>query len=326
MLENRKRHLPTIMLLTLVLLWTTGVTGAVAGDFNFSKTEKFTRSIEGRPDFPVSLVFSRDYLYSLGALGAKIDGKKQNDIASFIGRLQRLDGGFTNEKIEKESSILFTEMALDTLSLVNLPAKADLKQARAYVISLQNADGGFGFDAKNKQSTLVNTYYAIHSLSLLKELKAVDAAKTAAFIKSFENKTGGFDYVKGTAVPKAKFTYMAVYILKVLGKLDEKTRQDALKFLSGTGYAAGNKEQVDVLQMLEEMGYTVDTFKLLGAPKKIDKKKGIGILKQLYFAETGGFGSVPGDASTPDSTTAGIRILAGIRTLKEPKVYPLVKK
>jgi prenyltransferase beta subunit len=326
MMKNGKQYLSTILLLTLVFLASAGVTCALAGDFDFAKTKTHARDIESRPDFPVSLVFARDYVYSLGALGAKIDPKKQKKVGSFIVGLQRQDGGFTNEKIEKESSILFTEMALYTLSLINPPPKADLNRAKTYIMSLRNADGGFGYDAKRKESTFVNTYYAIHALSLLNGLKQVDAAKTAAYIKSFENKSGGFDYVKGTTAPKAKFTYMAISTLKALGKLDEQTRLNALRFLSGTGYAKGNSEKVDALLMLDEMSYTIDDLKLLGAPEKIDKEKGIGILKQLYWPESGGFGSIPGDSSTPDSTTTGLRILAGVGIIKEPKTYPLVKK
>lgn len=159
------------------------------------------REIETRPDFPVVTVFARNYVYSIVSLGGKIDDKKKQAIESFIKSNQKIDGGFGNDKHDKESSILYTDYALGAFSLVNLPPSTDLARAKTFILSLRNADGGFAFSAKEKESSLVNTYMAIHSLGLLDSLSLVDAAKTAAFIKGFQLKDGGFSYVKGTESP-----------------------------------------------------------------------------------------------------------------------------
>lgn len=315
-----------ILLLALLTLLCMGVTGALAKDFDFKKTEAFVREIETRPDFPVVTVFARNYVYSIVSLGGKIDDKKKQAIESFIKSNQKIDGGFGNDKHDKESSILYTDYALGAFSLVNLPPSTDLARAKTFILSLRNADGGFAFSAKEKESSLVNTYMAIHSLGLLDSLSLVDAAKTAAFIKGFQLKDGGFSYVKGTGVATAKHTYMAVYALKALGKLDDATRSTALKYLNSSPYGKESTSKADSLHMLEEMDATIDALKLLGAKDKIDKKKAQKILKQLYISVNGGFGPLPGYGSTPDSTFLGLHILTGMGSLKEPIVYPLVKK
>lgn len=326
MLKNRNSSPFSILILTLVFLCCTGFTAAMAGDFDFAKTKAHVHEYDAHPEFPISMLQGRDFVYSIYALGEKIDSKKRQQVEAFVSRCQLIDGGFVSDKHEKETSILFTDVALDTFSMLNSHPSADLQRTKTFILSLKNADGGFGFNAKTKQSALVNTYYAVHSLSLLNSLKEVDAAKTAAFIKEFEKKGGGFNYVKQMGDATAKFTYMSLYTLKALGKLDAATKANALKFFKSTGYVKGNDAKVDPLHMLEEMGYTIDALKLLGATDLIDKKKAKGILDQLYIKQTGGFGSIPGYVSTPATASAGIHILAGIGTLKEPKTYPLVKK
>ena len=302
------------------------VSNVSAGDFDFVKTKAFMREMDTRPDFPVTIVLAHDYVYSLVSIGDKINPKEAEAVEAFIKANQHLDGGFSSDKHDKETSILYTVHALETLALIKLPPSIDIARARTFITSLKNTDGGFGFSANAKESSLNNTYNAVRSLSLLNSLNIADAAKTAAYIKGFEHKEGGFGYVKGTGVASAKFTYMALYSLKELGKLDEATKANALKYLNSSAYGKSTKEKVDSLQMLEEMGYTIDALKLMGAKGSIDTKKANGILKQVYIKQNGGFGPIPGYGSTPDSTFLGLHLLVGAGKLKAPAVYPVVKK
>jgi prenyltransferase beta subunit len=315
-----------VTLAAFFVLILANVGNAHAGDFDFAKTKAFIREMDTRPDFPVNMVLAHDYVYSLASIGDNINPKEAAAAEAFIKANQHLDGGFSSDKHDKETSILYTVHALETLALIKLPPAIDLGRARTFINSLKNADGGFGFSANAKESSLNNTYNAVRSLSLLNSVNMVDAAKTAAYVKGFEHKEGGFGYVKGTGIASAKFTYMAAYILKELGKLDEATKANALKYLNTSAYGKGTKGKVDSLQMLEEMGYTIDALKLLGASSKIDLKKANGIVKQVYVKQNGGFGPIPGYGSTPDSTFLGLRLLVGAGKLKTPVQYPLVKK
>ncbi len=315
-----------VTLAAFLFIILSNVSNVSAGDFDFAKTKVFMREMDTRPDFPVTMVLAHDYVYSLISIGDKVNTKEAEAVEAFIKTNQHLDGGFSSDKHDKETSILYAVHALETLVLIKLPPSIDLGRARTFITSLKNADGGFGFSANAKESSLNNTYNAVRSLSILSSLNMVDAAKTAAYIKGFEHKEGGFGYVKGTGVASAKFTYMALYSLKELGKLDEATKANALKYLNSSAYGKSTKEKVDSLQMLEEMGYTIDALKLLGAKGAIDTKKANGILKQVYIKQNGGFGPIPGYGSTPDSTFLGLRLLVGAGKLKAPGVYSLVKK
>lgn len=326
MIKSSNLYSRIVLFFTVVFLLSINVTSAIGGEFDFTRTKAFMREMETRPDFPVSTVLAHDYVYSLASLGAKIGNKNKHAVQFFIKSVQQIDGGFVSDKFDKPSSILFTDHALETLTLLKGASEIDMGRAKTFITSLKNADGGFGFSAGAKESSLVNTFYAVHSLDLLNSLNLVDAAKTAAYIRSFEHKDGGFGYVKGTGTASAKITYMAVYILKDLGKLDTATKANALKYLNASAYGKGTAGKVDSLQMLEEMAYTIDALKLLGAKDKIDTKKANGILKQLYIKQNGGFGPIPGYGSTPDSTLLGIRILVGTGSLKAPPVYSFSKK
>src|SRR6266545_5631069 len=62
---------------------------AKSSDFDFAKTKAFVKEIETRPDFPVAMVLANDYVYSLLALGDKIDTGRQNAVIACIKSLQQ---------------------------------------------------------------------------------------------------------------------------------------------------------------------------------------------------------------------------------------------
>src|SRR6516225_12191653 len=104
----------SLFALSLVVLFTTTVFAnekgkAKGGDFDYTKTGAFMREMESRPDFPVAIVLANDYVYSLRALGSKIDTSHQNAIIALIKSLQLNNGGFVADKANKSASILYTD-------------------------------------------------------------------------------------------------------------------------------------------------------------------------------------------------------------------------
>src|SRR6266702_6359608 len=185
------------------------------GDFDFAKTNAFMREMETRPDFPVGMVLANDYVYSLLALGEKIDTGRQNAVIACIKSLQQKDGGFVPDKSTKSASLLYTDIALETLGYLNAMNAVDAAKVKAFVASLKNPDGGFGFSQESKGSTLATTYFAVRVLKAINGLDLVDKAKTVAYVKGFEKKEGGFGSVKGTGIADARNTYMSVHILNI---------------------------------------------------------------------------------------------------------------
>jgi prenyltransferase beta subunit len=300
------------------LIAATDKTKTDSGAFDFKKTSSFLHEMDGRPDFPVSVLLIRNYVYSVIALGETIDAEKRPKIIEFIKKTQQSDGGFSADKAIKETTSLYTDCALETLAYLGALGSIDGEKAKSYLVSLNRPDGGFSFNKQTKESSLATTYYAVHSLNLMNGLKAVDSAKIAGYIKGFEKKDiGGFTYVKGTGFSTAKNTYMAVSVLKTLGTLDEQTKKDAIKFLASTRYI-GKSAKYDVTQTLEEQAYTIMTLKMLGAEKKINKNSVVEFIKSFYIPVNGGFGPIHGYGSAPDPTYFGIRSLAEIGILKAP--------
>jgi prenyltransferase beta subunit len=287
-------------------------------EFDFKKTSSYVHENDGRPDFPGSIILSRNYVYSVLALGETIDTKKKKQLIDFVKNTQQSDGGFSADKTIKETTLLYTDYALETLAYLGAVGSMDVGMAKSYLASLGRPDGGYSFDKKTKESALATTYYAIHVLNLLGDLKAVDSAKTAEYIKGFEKKdTGGFTYVKGTGFSTPKNTYMAVYVLKALRMLDEQTKNNVIKFLTSTRYI-GKDKQYDITQNLEEQAYTISALKLLGEENKLNKNKVVEFIKSFYIPVNGGFGPIHGYGSAPDPTYFGIRSLAEIGVLKMP--------
>ena len=308
-----------VLALSLVTLFTGSVCakekGKATGDFDFAKTNAFMREMETRPDFPVGMVLANDYVYSLLTLGEKIDTGRQNAVIACIKSLQQKDGGFVPDKSTKSASLLYTDIALETLGYLNAMNAVDAVKVKAFVASLKNPDGGFGFSQESKGSTLATTYFAVRVLKATGGLDLVDKAKTVAYVKGFEKKEGGFGSVKGTGIADARNTYTAVHILNTLGALDDATRKNAVKFLATTPYA-GSKAKA--MPDLNEQLYAILALKELKAAGKIDKKFAMAFLKRIYIKVNGGFGPLEGYGSTPDSTTTGLRILAEIGKLKAP--------
>ncbi len=315
-----------VLALSLVTLFTGSVCakekGKATGDFDFAKTNAFMREMETRPDFPVGMVLANDYVYSLLTLGEKIDTGRQNAVIACIKSLQQKDGGFVPDKSTKSASLLYTDIALETLGYLNAMNAVDAVKVKAFVASLKNPDGGFGFSQESKGSTLATTYFAVRVLKATGGLDLVDKAKTVAYVKGFEKKEGGFGSVKGTGIADARNTYTAVHILNTLGALDDATRKNAVKFLATTPYA-GSKAKA--MPDLNEQLYAILALKELKAAGKIDKKFAMAFLKRIYIKVNGGFGPLEGYGSTPDSTTTGLRILAEIGKLKAPGA-PATKK
>jgi prenyltransferase beta subunit len=285
------------------------------GDFDFAKTKAFMREIETRPDFPVAMVLANDYVYSLLAMGDNIDTGRKNAVIACIKSLQQANGGFVADKANKSASTLYTDIALETLGLLNAANTLDTGKVKSFVASLKNPDGGFGFSQEAKGSSLATTCYAVRVLKTVGGLDLVEKAKTAEYVKGFGKKAGGFGPVKGVGVADAQSTYMAAYVLNALGMLDDNTRKNAVHFLKTTPYAGNKgKERPD----LNEQLYAIRALKELKAPEIIDKKFATAFMQKLYIKANGGFGPLEGYGSTPDSTTTGLRILAEIGKLKAP--------
>ncbi len=290
-------------------------------EFDFKKTSAYTHEMDARPDFPVSLVLARNYVYSVLALGESIDPKMKEKAVDFIKKVQRSDGGFSVESATNTTNILYTDFAFETLSYMGMGAvnAIDTGKVKSYLSSLKRPNGGFSFDAKTKEPSFQTTYYAVHILSYLNGLDIVDKAKTAAYIRGFERKdTGGFNYVKGTGIANAKLTYMGVFTLKTLGMLDEQTKKNAIKFLTSTPYV-GKLKKYDVTQTLEEQACAIMTLEMLGAENKINKDGVVKFIKSFYIPVNGGFGPIHGYGSAPDPTYFGIRGLAELGVLKRPQ-------
>jgi hypothetical protein len=283
------------------------------GDFDFAKTDAFMREIETRPDFPYSTVIANDYVTSLRALGDKIDNSRQNAIIAYLKLAQKDDGGFISDKFNKGASIIFTDLALETLALLDASNAVNTGKVKTFVASLKNPDGGFGFSQESKGSSLVTTYYAIHVLKRINGLDLIDKPKTIEYVRGFEKKGGGFGMKKGPGDASPQYTYMAAYILNTLGSLDTATRNNAIRFIATTPYG-GNKAKAT--PDLNEQLYAIRALKELKAPEKIDRKYAMAFMKRLYIKVNGGFGPLEGYGSTPESTTAGLRVLAELDKLK----------
>jgi prenyltransferase beta subunit len=287
-------------------------------EFDFKKTSAYTHELDERPDFPVSLIIARNYVYSVLALGEKMDPKLKQKTINFVKGLQRPDGGFSVDVPTSETSSQNTDFALEVLSYLGAVNVVDAGKVKSYLTLLKEPDGGFSFDAKKKGSSLQTTYSAVHALSIINGLDIVDKAKTAAYIKGFERKeSGGFNYVKGVGTPNVTNTYMAVFTLKALGMLDDETKMSAIKFLISTPYV-GKPAKYDVNQTLEEQAYAIETLKMLGAEKRINKKGAVEFIKSFYIPVNGGFGPIHGYGTAPDPTYFGIRSVAELGVLKEP--------
>jgi hypothetical protein len=284
-------------------------------EFDFAKTSAFMREMETRPDFPVSVVLASDYAYSLLALGDPIAPARKTAIIAYLKKAQQKNGGFISDKANQSASVLFTDVAIETLADLKAVSAIDAAKVKAFVASLKNPDGGFGFSKEARESSLATTFCAVHILKTINGLDVVDKAKTAQYIKSFERKEGGFGYVKGTGTANARNTYMAAFTLNAVGQLDDTTRKRAVSFLSTTPYVDKKSKEN---RELDEQLYAVKALKELKAADRIDKVLATAFLKRIYIAVNGGFGPLEGYGSTPDSTTTGLRILSEIGKLKRP--------
>lgn len=284
-----------------------------AAEFDFKKTGKFIREMEGRPDFPVATVIANDYVYTLLAMGEKIDAGRQNAIILATKLAQQKNGGFAPDKSNKNGSILYTDIALETLALLDANNAVDRVRVKGFAASLKNADGGFGFSPEANKSSLATTYYAVHVLKGVNGLDAVDRAKTVEYVKGFAKKEGGFGPEKGPGAANARSTYMAAYVLNALGALDEATVKKAVQFLEKTPYLdKKSKERPE----LDEQLYAIRALKEVGAGSRVDKTLALSFMKRLYIKVNGGFGPLEGYGSTPDSTTTALRVLAEIGKAK----------
>ncbi|MBJ6801218.1 prenyltransferase/squalene oxidase repeat-containing protein [Geomonas propionica] len=286
---------------------------AKSAEFDFKKTNAFIREMESRPDFPVATVIANDYVYTLLAMGEKIDTGRQNAIIVSTKLAQQKDGGFTPDKSIKSSSILYTDIALETLALLDAGNAIDRNKVKTFALSLKNSDGGFGFSSEAKKSSLATTYMAVHVLKAVNGLDAVDKAKTLEYVKGFAKKEGGFGPEKGPGRPNARSTYMAAYILNALFAMDSVTAKNALQYLETTPYLdKKSKESPD----LDEQLYAIRALKEINAGNRVDKALALNFMKRLYIKVNGGFGPLEGYGSTPDSTTTALRILSEIGKVK----------
>lgn len=308
-----RRMINSLFLFLLFTAFLAGVASAgekgIGKEFDFAKTKAFMREMETRPDFPVSIVLANDYVYSLLALGDAIDPARKSATVSFIKMNQQKNGGFVADKADKYASLLYTDLALETLSYLQSTGAIDTGMVKSFVVSLKNPEGGFGFSPESKGSSLATTFYAVRILKRAGGLDLIDKEKTARYIKNFERKEGGFGYVRGPGVADPKSTHMAVFVLKTLSMLDSITRINTVKYLEKNGREVPE---------LDGQLYSISALKELGAGAKIDRKFTLAFLKKVYVPLNGGFGPIVGYGSTPDSTATAIRILAGVGRLKAP--------
>lgn len=286
---------------------------AVGKEFDFAKTGAFMREMETRPDFPVSIVLANDYVYSLIALGDGIDPSRKSATVSYIKSAQQNNGGFGSERGDKNASLLYTDLALETLGYLKSTGDINTGMVKSFVVSLKNPDGGFGFSRKSRGSSLATTFYAVRILKALGGLNLVDKEKTVLYIKGFERTGGGFGYVPGAGVADAKNTFMSAFVLKSLGKLDATTMKNAVKFLETTPYLNNSR---GARPDLDGQLFSILALKELNAGAKINRKLAMAFLEKIYVPQNGGFGPLEGYGSTPDSTTTAIRILAETGKLK----------
>jgi prenyltransferase beta subunit len=317
-ISGKYQTIIVVMLMGLFLVAATDKKNEKSIEFDFKKTSAYIHEMDTRPDFPVSVILARNYVYSVPAIGETIDPKLMQKTINFVKNLQRPDGGFSVDFPTSETSSQNTDFALEVLSYLGAVNAFDAGKVESYLSSLKNPDGGFSFNAKTKSSSLQATYDAVHALSYLNGLDIVDKTQTAAYIKGFEKKdTGGFNYVKGVGTPTVTSTYMAVFTLKALGMLDDKTKMNAIKFLSTTPYM-GKKMKYDINQTLQEQAFAIITLKMLRAEKRINKAGAVEFIKGFYIPINGGFGPIHGYGSAPDPTYFGIQSLAELGVLKNP--------
>lgn len=63
--------------------------------------------MDTRPDFPDTITFARDYVYSIQALGEKIDPNAKEKIRDFTRKIQRPDRGFSIDPTGKETNSIY---------------------------------------------------------------------------------------------------------------------------------------------------------------------------------------------------------------------------
>lgn len=308
----------TVATISLIVACATfaGAKGTANGKgFDFAKTKAFMAEMETRPDFPVSVVLANDYVYSFLALGEQIAPARKIAIVSCLKGVQQKNGGFTGDKVDKNASLLYTDLAIETLGYLKETGAINSAGVRSFVTSLRNSDGGYGYSQVSRESNLASTFYAVRILKTLGHLDQIDRAVTARFIKKFERKKGGFGYVNGAGVADPKSTYMATYVLNALGLLDRPTRNGALKFLATTPYLnAKSTERPE----LDAQLYTLLTLKELKANTGMGGTLASALLHKLYIPINGGFGPLTGYGSTPDSTTTALRIMTATGSLRIP--------
>jgi prenyltransferase beta subunit len=278
--------------------------------FNFAKTRAFMGEMETRPDFPVSTVLANDYVISVLALDGKIKPARKGSIVSWIKSAQNRDGGFSADRSDRNSSLLFTDISLETLRCLKLTDAIDLRRVKKFTASLKNSDGGFGLSSGVKESSLAATYHAAKILKSTGAIGLMDKFRTVGFVKSFEGKDGGFGYVRGSGVADTKSTYMALFILNSLGMMDRATTRMAEGYL--------NKCAMEELDLDGHL-HLILALKELGVDTKIGREPALAFLQKIYVPFNGGFGPSVGYGSTPDSTAAAIRILAELGKLKTPQ-------
>ena len=277
--------------------------------FDFTKTSTLIREMEPRSDFPVAITLASDYTDTLLGLGETIQPAAKVAIVQFIKNAQQPNGGFVADSSSKDASLLYTQLALDTLAELNELKEIDASRVKSFVTTLKNADGGFGFSQNAPASTLPTTYYAVRTLQIVGGLDRVDRAKTVAYVQEFEKQSGGFGFVRQVGVATPRNTYMALYILKTLGALNDSTRESCLQFLATTPYLNEKSRQ---MPDLNELSYTVESLQMLNAAERLDRKRTLAFLKRLYIPVNGGFGPLLGYGSTPGSTATAVRILSEI--------------
>lgn len=317
-MSTKKRSFRIAVALTLAVVTAVpALAKEKAKDFDFKKTSAFIREMESRPDFPVATMLANDYVYSLLAMGEKIDNGRQNAIILSMKLAQLPNGGISPGKGDRGSSILYTDIALETLGLLNATDAVDLAKVKSFAASLKNGDGGFGFSREARGSSLATTYHAVRVLKAVRGLDLVDRTKTVAYVKRFAKDQGGFGPEEGAGIANARSTYMAAYVLNALGGLDGETVRKSVRFLEKTPYLDRKNKQ---RRELDEQLYAIRALKELKAAGRVDRSIALSFMKRLYIRVNGGFGPMEGYGSTPDSTTTALRILAEVGRVKGPGV------
>ncbi len=289
--------------------------------YDNKKTVEFIESFQIEKGFPLSVTYSYCYVYSMKALGRKIDDKYQKKVISFIKKSQKKDGGFARDQNTDRSDAYSTYCAVWVLKNLNALDQIDTSKVERFIKSCTNKDGGFGF-MPGQESQPINTYYNVAALQMLGKISNVNRSSIIKYLNMLQVDQGGFSLRKGIPA-SVQSTYAALQTYKILDGLANVNKEKTVAFLEkdqmkdgGFGYMVGETNITNP----ENTFYALSSLRLLGA---LDKAK-VGplsrFLKDRYSPGDGGFGDVYYGNSKYPSTAYGISCLVELGVLRGSEI------